>query len=447
MQITEVITSVDLKLKNGSTVHIFCDTSALYYPDEYKYLEEIEVTSSTDICFFICVGPNIENFESKWQKEIILPMFLFYKGKMTFDDFLEKLREINRGIDSDVDDTVWEIIDQLECISEDDYDSDEDLITWCKNIISDILEEPLLNMEAVKEVQVPNKPISASDIEYIFWKSYDYCQIRYIDWCSQEDSDEFRSDSHTEPGTPHFKYLLAKWTDYKKRWAPASNLYNFYGCADECSVEEAICSGDIDKLAPEWWYNERLDKFYINHNKPLETDIHESPKSNTILSELNDKKSENEEQFRELIQSNTFLNSLMESAYIQDRFFNEEFTVLRDILQYAVNHKIHINTDQCECHDIYALLKKYIDKNDSEMIRLLIDILDIPDEFMDFWHVGLLHDAISSNSAETTAILINSVKLRFTDKELEYLIDFAIESKKPEHTACLLNHKEHIDAD
>ena len=86
-------------------------------------------------------------------------------------------------------------------------------------------------------------------------------------------------------------------------------------------------------------------------------------------------------------------------------------------------------------------MKKYIEKNDSEMIRLLIDIFDIPDEFMEFWHVGIMHDAISSDSAGITANLLNSGKLRFTDEELEYLIDYAAKSGKPEHTACLLNYK------
>jgi len=70
-----------------------------------------------------------------------------------------------------------------------------------------------------------------------------------------------------------------------------------------------------------------------------------------------------------------------------------------------------------------------------------MSVLELPDEFMEFWHVGIMHDAISSDSAEITANLLNSGKLRFTDEELAYLIDYATESGKPEHTACLLNYK------
>ena len=497
---TKVITNVDLKLKNGSTEPLYCYTECLDYPDQYWYLEDVPVTSSTDICLAICAGSDIESLEKEWQKELILPLFLFYKGKMAFDDFLEKLREINQNIDSD-DDTIWEIIDQLECIEDNDWKTEEDLIKWSGNIISDILEEPLLNEDAVKEIKIPDVPIPASDIECIEWTSYDYCQIRYIDWCSQEDYDEFRSDSHTEPSTPHFKYLLTKWTVYKNEWAIGTNRSDDpLGCGEECSVEEALYSGDIDKLNSEWWYREDESIFYINHNTPPEPEKHESLKSYEFPAGLKEIKAEYEDQFRliekvtipdsaEIIQSNTFLWSWLKSVYIPDgvkeigdsafyksgflesvhlpnalqkigeKAFDEcsqnlvleipksvseiGFTERRDILQYASKHnvKIHIDSDQWECYDIYKLIKKYIDKNDSEMIRLLIDIFDIPDDFMEFWHVGIMHDAISSDSAGITANLLNSGKLRFLDEELEYLIDYAIESGKPEHTACLLNYK------
>ena len=94
-----------------------------------------------------------------------------------------------------------------------------------------------------------------------------------------------------------------------------------------------------------------------------------------------------------------------------------------------------------DCLTIYQVIKEFISKSDPEMVRLLINALDITEEFMEFWHVCILHDAISSDSAEITANLLNSGKLRFTDEELEYLIDYAAESGKPEHTACLLNYK------
>ena len=74
------------------------------------------------------------------------------------------------------------------------------------------------------------------------------------------------------------------------------------------------------------------------------------------------------------------------------------------------------------------------------------EMKDVDWDFIsDFWRIGFLRDSIDSASAEITAIILNSENMHLTDYELEYLIDYAAESGKPEHTACLLNYKNEMN--
>ncbi len=80
------------------------------------------------------------------------------------------------------------------------------------------------------------------------------------------------------------------------------------------------------------------------------------------------------------------------------------FTKRLDLLRFAIEHNIHI---QAECLKIYQVIKGLIATSDSEKVRLLIDALDITDEFMEFWHIyqfRFCRDNSKSSQQRKTAV-------------------------------------------
>ena len=461
MQIDHIIVKIVLNLTSGASETLFDMEFGTYHdssflpenPYDYEFLKWIPINSSTDICAYVCAADAINNdfetydYESESNDEdaytIIPQLFLFCREKLEFSELLDNIRTIQRKSNRDRG-VVYELISGLEEISPEDYDSEE-LISTVMGKINEIIDAELFNQKAVEETSMPWPPIPVSEIKSIDITSYKWNHRDYIDWYEYpDDVEEFERDSEIPGDSAHFKYLKTKWSVFQYEHIPfkydeiLDSSYddkNTPGCEILLSVEEALRSGDINNLLPEWWY----DKF-----------------------ELHLIKNQNSSGFMEIDDSYTINNSGVTNDF--DEFksnptfdnlktvFAESPCERRNALRYAVENKIKIAPSRkplefaremlyFDCYDAYMLMKDCIEETDPETVGLLMSVLELPDEFMEFWHVGIMHDAISSDSAGITANLLNSGKLRFTDEELEYLIDYAIECGKPEHTACLLNYK------
>ena len=467
MQILSIIVNIVLNLESGVSETLFdLDFMSQFHDasflpekaDGYEFLKWIPINSSTDICAYICAAKAISN---EWDTNVLAPyyyesdsdvadaysiipqLFLFCQEKLAFPELLDNIRTIQRKSNRDRG-IVFEWLSDLEEISPEDYDS-EKLISTVMNVINEIIDDELFKKKALEEISMPWPPIQVSEIKSIDITNYKWNHRDYIDWYEYpDDVEEFKRDSEIPGDSAHFKYLKTKWSVFQYEHIPFEYeeiLDGSYddkktsGCEILLSVEEALKSGDINNLLPEWWY----DKF-----------------------ELHLYKNYNNSGFMEIDDSYTINNSGVQNVF--DEFkcnpsfenlktvFAESPCERRDALRYAVDNKIKIAPSRkplefaremlyFDCYDAYMLLKDCIEETDPETVGLLMSVLELPDEFMEFWHVGIMHDAISSDSAGITANLLNSGKLRFTDEELAYLIDYASESGKTEHTACLLNYK------
>ena len=77
-QVTYIKTSVWLNLRNGKEKQIFCNTEDLDLPECYDFLEDLKITTSTDICAFICAwDPEEPNDFSEFDSRI-LPLFFSF---------------------------------------------------------------------------------------------------------------------------------------------------------------------------------------------------------------------------------------------------------------------------------------------------------------------------------------------------------------------------------
>ena len=482
MQVTENITEVSIDLTNGSYKTIFTHTEYLPYPDQIiELLDHKPISNSTDICAYLCACDSLEYLDHEWENNIVPPIYLFYRREISFSEMFTKIDSIFQENDCE-EGKVSEILEGLRNLCTDDSDPD-DLIDEVMNLISDVLGDPLFKKNLAEEINVPEPPINTSRIRCISIQCEDFCQRRYVESFDDIQYAEFETDSKTPHDSPHFKYLLAKWSDFQSEYAPGFDEDNQ---SDDSSVEEALKTGNLELLKPEWWFEWEGVELIFNDIKP---EVYIFPDGEKTIKTLfrNQFKSLRKVTIpnsAEIISGHTFAYADLESVDIPDNvreigdkafYYNRYlksvhlpknleiiggyafdecsnelmlnvpenvheigFTKRPDLLRYATEHNIHIHED---CLDIYQVIKEFISKSDPEMVRLLINALDITEEFMEFWHVGILHEAISSDSAGITANLLNSGKLRFTDEELDYLIDYAIESGKPEHTACLLNYK------
>lgn len=490
-QVTQTYSDVSIGLANGSYEELLTGSEYLPSPDTFRFLAEIPISNSTDICAYLCAGYSLDYWDHKWEKKIIPPIYLFYRGEFSFSEMFTEIDRIFHDNDCE-DGKVSEIIEELRNICSDDSDPD-DLKDEVMEMISDVLGDPLFDEDLTEEICVPEPPITASNIACVFFYYKDFCQRHYIDWYSDEDYREFEKDSETSPDTPHFKYLLTKWAVFSIENDPAHG-YLIDSQDEYSSYEDALHSGYIENLLPEWWFTAREETYYINHQTPDKPVSYEFPSGEKIISAKFKNQFEKLEvitipETAEKIDEHTFENARLKEVFIPDgvkeigdfAFSNNNslksvrlpntlvrigdkafdnyfsvpkleipdsvteigFTERQDILQFAYEHgiHIHINTNHFNMYDIYKCLKDQIERSDAVMIRLLINVIDIPDEFMEFWHIGIMHDAIEFGTAEQTAILLNSGKLKFTNEELEYLIDYAAESEKTELTACLLNYK------
>lgn len=458
MRIKGIHVNIVLQLAGGASETLFDiefnDITRFSYfrenINDYGFLEWIPINSSTDICAYVCAADAIiddfdtYDYESESNDEdaytIIPQLFLFCREKLEFSELLDNIRAI-QGKSKNDSGIVSELISELEEIPPEKYDSEE-LIKTVMEKINEIIDAELFNQKAVEETSMAWPPIPVSDIKSI---EVTYCQWNhrdYIDWYEDpDDVEEFTSDSKTSIESEHFKYLLTKWTVFQYERIPfeykeiLDQSYKDNGCEDMLSVEEALESGDINNLLPEWWYDKFELHLYKNHNNSGFMEIDDSYTSNNggVQNTIDEFKS-----------NPTFENL--------KTVFAESPCERRDTLRYAVENEIKIAPSRkplefaremifFDCYDAYTLMKDCIEETDPETVGLLMSVLELPDVFMKFWHVGIMHDAISSDSAGITANLLNSGKLRFTDEELEYLIDYAIESGKTEHTACLLNYK------
>ena len=486
MQVTEVISDVSIGLTDGSYKEILTYSRSLPYVGHILdcFPADIPNLNSTDICAYLCACDSLEYLDYEWENNIIPPIFLFYRREISFSEMFTKIDSIFHENDCE-EGKVSEILEGLRNLYTDDSDPD-DLIDEVMNVISDVLGDPLFDEDLADEINIPEPPINASRIRCLSLHCEDYCQRRYVYSFVDEQYAEFKTDSDTPQDTPHFKYLLAKWSDFQSEYAPGIYSDNQ---SDDGSVEEALKSRNLELLKPEWWFDTRDEEIIINNNEPGYPEVYVFPEGVKEIKESFDLKFSklrkvtipnsaekiDKETFsysdlrsvdipdgvREIGDSAFYYNNHLKSVHLPKNLekigeyaFDEcssellliipenvheiGFTKRPDILRYAIEHNIQIHA---ECLKIYQILKEFIQKSDPEMVMLLINALDITDEFMEFWHIGVMHDAISSDSAEITANLLNSGKLRFTDEELEYLIDYAIERVKPEHTACLLNYK------
>ena len=476
--------------------------------DSFDFLEDLPITSSLDIQAFWCAQDSIDCFNNEYELKIIPLLFLFYHREISYPDLLEKIKAIYRenGNQSSI---LSEIIDDLESSfsdhnSEEDDSDEEEIVEGVMDIISEIIGEDVFS-DDIDEIEVDPDPIPASKILYliIYSEDTDY-SFRKDFYFEPEVYEEFQSDSKTSPESPHFKYLMTKWSVFlAKLLQPASLEPSLY----QDTVKDALISGNIRDLLPYGIveYNEKI--IYINHNIPKKPKTYQFPQGTKVI------KPEFIGQFDELleviipdsaemIQNQIFENSQLESVIIPDgvtdignkAFYNSRnlktvhlpenlkkigesafdqchpelilaipenvceigYTERKDLLQFAFDNGIRI-TLQPEgvpkrssnsflsifytCYEIYKNLKKVIESSDTEKVSYLLSVLDIPAEFSEYWHIGIMRAAINSSPAEITAILLNSGKIHFSDAEIDYLIGYSSEIGKVEQTALLLNIK------
>ena len=395
-QVTYIKTSVWLNLRNGKEKQIFCNTEDLDLPECYDFLQDLKITTSTDICAFICAwDPEEPNDFSEFDSRILPLFFSFTQNEVTFDELLQKLKMINNE-SYFANDEIGKIIDELENISSDGYDNEESMTEDVMNIITEIYGKPPFLVKFSKEVMVPDPPIPASEIKSVFLRCRNVGYMNEEDNYDWEDyAEEFAEDSETPVDSPHYQYLRSKWTVFKFdnhpslvfEGNPAKGLVEIEEYPDAMSVEEALDSGDIHDLIPDNWWERHEKTYYVND--PDMHDLHES---------------------------DTFDPAYKCTMGIEDSFSSWE-------------------------HDTYKIHKNLKEKlSDPKTFEKEVEDADW-DYFGTFWHIGILHDTIQFASAEITAILLNSGYLDLTDEDLEYLIEYAAESGKTEHTACLLNYK------
>lgn len=386
---------------------------------------------------------------------------------------------------------------------ENDNDESEDILT--EDVMTMIAEKIGTDVfeDIADEIDVDTAPIPASEILYLVinYEYYDYTFGKDY-YFEDEVYKEFESDSKTSPNTIHFKYLLAKWSVFLSDLLEP-NLLEISLHKD--TVKDALCSGKIRELLPYGIGEFRDNIIYINHKIPEKPKIYQFPKGEEEIGRSFEEQFSNLEKViipdsAIIILSNTFENSKLESVDIpyavteigDKAFFKSRklkcvhlpknlkkigvkafdgcspklildipervteigFTERKDLLVYASGHKIRISPFLTEsnisneyysihysCYYSYKVLEKFIKSSDAEMVRLLIDVLDIPGDFSNFWHIGIMREAIKSSSAEITAILLNSGALHLTDEEFEYLISFSSENGRVEQTSLLLNRK------
>ena len=464
-QYHKVATLIHLNLISGEreTVFLFQESLLSENPHDYDFLKWLPINTSTDICSYICAENILNNYFIDYVHELnisngydpnideivytIIPqLFLLFREKIDFFVMMENIRNISAEC-KNKNSIVFELLDKFEeLISDDDYDVDE-LPENVMDIMEDIFGEKFFNEEAAEEITVPWPPIPISEIDGIEITCYKWCNRDYIDWYKDpEDVEEFASDAETAVDSEHFKFLLTKWTVFQYGHLPFAyeeildGSYSECGYEDMLSVAKALQSGNLNNLLPEWWYDKRELTLTKNQNGSAFEKIARSNNND-------DTKKQNE---YEVFINNSTINNFR-------KLYKKSLTEAQNALRYSVDNKSKIvsSYEQLEyspgfplhfdCYDVYMFLKEFIENSDSETIRLLLNVLDIPDEFMEFWHIGIMHDAIEFGTAEQTAILLNSGKLRFTDEELEYLIDYAAKSEKTEHTACLLNYKNEMN--
>ena len=395
-QVTYIRTSVWINLNNGKEVQIFRNTENLDLPECYDFLEDLKISTSTDICAFICAwDPEEPSDFSEFDSRILPLFFRFSHNEVTFDEMLEKLNSINDEIGSDYDE-IGKIIEKMKLLSADNYDNAESITEDAMNIFTEIYGKPPFLSNFTNEVMVPDPPIPASEIKSIFLRCRNVGYMNEEDNYDWEDyAEEFAEDSETPVDSPHYQYLRSKWTVFKFdnhpslvfEGNPVKGLLEIEEYPDVMSVEEALDSGDIHDLIPENWWEKHEKTYYIND--PDMHDLHES---------------------------DTFDPAYKCTMGVEDSFSSWE-------------------------HDTYKIYKNLRRKfSDPEKFETEVEDADW-NYFGIFWHIGILHDSIEFASAEITAILLNSGYLDLTDEDLEYLIDYAIGCGKPEHTACLLNYK------
>jgi len=494
-QVTQTYSDVSIGLPDGSSKFLFEGSESLPGPDTFSFLTDVPISNSTDICAYLCAVYSLDYFDYEWEKEIIPPIFLFYRGELSFYEMFNKINSILQENVREYG-SAAEIIEALEKFCSDD--PDDDLRDDVMDVISDVLGDPLFNEALTEEICIPDPSIPASEIKYIFFYYQDFCQRDYDIYWNVSDFEEFETDSQTPPDSPHFKYLLAKWASYRHECDPR-NAEEISNEDKVMALEDALRSGNFENLWPLWWFSAEQETYYINNQIPDKPKAFEFRKGEKIISAEFESQFENLEnvtipESAEIISAHSFEKTKMEKVFIPDgvteigdfAFYNNSrlksvrlpktllkigtkafdrpktlfssmdpelelaipdnvteigYTENPDILRYASEHGIRINIKYIDTYDIYNYLKNALSKNDSELIQSYTATVDIPNEFMEFWHIGIMHDAIEFGTAGQMAALLNSGKLRFTDEELAYLIDYATESGKPEHTACLLNYK------
>lgn len=383
--------SVSLTIRSKSTdpfpttsVELIEYSESLDIPETYSYLLNCPITTSTDICAYICAWKKLTGpLKNKLDIRIIPPLFCYYRNEINFSELLGRIKKINDEIDSESEITNI-LIAELEEISFEKHENNEQIIKRITDLLTEKTGGPLFDSNLLDEIKVPDDPILVSDIK---WVSFRCRNMGLSEWVWGDDEDEFASDSETSPDSPHFQYLLSKWTVYKFDNHPALQyednprdglvLVREFGLR-YYYVEDALMSGNIENLISQGWW-ETHEKFYSFSEK--DTDLKES--------------------------------------------FNPRYEEDDGISEY-------------DTYKWYKELKRFY--CDPEKFDYQLRSIDW-DFVSDFWYVGIIHDSIDFAPAGITAILLKSGKLRFTDAELEYLIDYASKSGKIEHTACLLNYK------
>ena len=209
---------------------------------------------------FACLCFYYYGEEIDFSKPSIVPVFTivfqFLSRKISFDTMMEKIQNYNQETGNTLD---WDLIDELEDISPDEFDDEDQLVETVKELFDYLQDDDFLN----SLIKLSNKYKGLSDIESLVF--YENCEDwgEFLNHFYEDlpDEDEF---SQIEPNDPLFRKEVNKLTDVIMEAFPSGVNFD-----DDVDIKGSLESGNIEDCLQniEHANTETWNRIYINKQK------------------------------------------------------------------------------------------------------------------------------------------------------------------------------------